>query len=278
MSKLIITHISPDLDACSSVWLIKRYLPDWHQAQVLFVNAGKTFEDKEPDTDPSIIHVDTGLGMFDHHQFAEKLSAARRVLNHLLQQSYVKKKDIEGLNRFVDYVTLIDTFGEVHFPEPTADLYEFNLPRIIDGLKALLQDDHMVVEHVLVLCDAALISLKNKIHAEKELEQGVMFHTRWGKAIAIESKNDETMTIALKSGFSIVVRKETDTGFMRIKAFPAEHIDLSSLHKKVIKIDPKATWFFHASKHMLLNGSSKNKDRIPSSLSLRDIIEIMKEI
>jgi nanoRNase/pAp phosphatase (c-di-AMP/oligoRNAs hydrolase) len=66
--KILVTHFSPDLDAISSCWLIKRYLPDWHTASIKFVPAGQTFENKPVDSVSNIIHVDTGLGRFDHHQ------------------------------------------------------------------------------------------------------------------------------------------------------------------------------------------------------------------
>ena len=37
----IITHKSSDLDAISSVWLLKRFYPNWDGAEVEFVNAGE---------------------------------------------------------------------------------------------------------------------------------------------------------------------------------------------------------------------------------------------
>ncbi|MDO8657462.1 MAG: hypothetical protein Q7K55_01880 [Candidatus Levybacteria bacterium] len=39
--KIIVTHNSPDLDAIASVWLIKRFLPGWNEAEVKFVSAGE---------------------------------------------------------------------------------------------------------------------------------------------------------------------------------------------------------------------------------------------
>jgi hypothetical protein len=37
----IITHKSSDLDAVTSVWLLKRFLPGWEEAEIAFVNAGE---------------------------------------------------------------------------------------------------------------------------------------------------------------------------------------------------------------------------------------------
>ena len=39
--KIIVTHAAPDLDAVTSVWLIKRFLQGWNEAEVRFVPAGQ---------------------------------------------------------------------------------------------------------------------------------------------------------------------------------------------------------------------------------------------
>ncbi len=87
-NKLIVTHMSPDLDAISSSWLIKRYLPEWESADHDFVPAGQTLNGMQPDSDPNVIHVDTGLGRFDHHQLSEKSSATKRVFDYLTESGY----------------------------------------------------------------------------------------------------------------------------------------------------------------------------------------------
>lgn len=53
--KIIVTHSSPDLDAVTSVWLLKRFLPGWEDAKIKFVPAGerlKNLELKIPAKDP----------------------------------------------------------------------------------------------------------------------------------------------------------------------------------------------------------------------------------
>ncbi len=75
--KTIVTHTSPDWDAITSVWVIKRYLPGFEGASVQFVPAGEHLKGTNPKEldqpiekigDNEIIHVDTGLGPLDHHQ------------------------------------------------------------------------------------------------------------------------------------------------------------------------------------------------------------------
>ncbi|OGH19693.1 MAG: hypothetical protein A3D74_00355 [Candidatus Levybacteria bacterium RIFCSPHIGHO2_02_FULL_37_13] len=101
--KIIVTHSSPDMDAITSVWLIRKFLQGWENATVKFVPAGERLArgpvapssripspsvagslralDGTPSSratprsdaiegigEDEVIHVDTGLGPLDHHQ------------------------------------------------------------------------------------------------------------------------------------------------------------------------------------------------------------------
>jgi hypothetical protein len=61
-----------------------------------------------------------------------------------------------------------------------------------------------------------------------------------------------------------------------VKALPRPDIDLSAVYEVFKTKDPAATWFLHASRHMILNGSAKNPDMKPTSLTIPQIIEILK--
>lgn len=277
--KTIVTHMSPDLDAIGSSWLVKKYLPDWDEATVIFVPAGKTLGSMSPDEDPDIIHVDTGLGKFDHHQLDDEgQCATRRVFEYLTEKNLIPKKDWDALARIVDFATKIDHFQEVFFHDPTADIYDFSLNQLIEGLKGVIKNDAEVCNIGYNLLEAQLIVFKRKVHAERELKEGLIFKTKWGKALAIESKNDEIIKYAQKFGYVLVVRRDPEAGHIRIKSLPLKTIDLTPVYKKIISIDKKASWFFHISRHMLLNGSSKNPDSVPSALTLKRVVEIIKNI
>ena len=277
--KTLVSHFSTDLDAVASSWLITRYLPDWNNPSFKFVSAGKTLDDKLPDEDPNIIHVDTGLGRFDHHQFAsDKLSATKRVYDYLLEKQYVKRYDQDALGRIADFATMIDHFGEVHFPDPTSDLYDFSLYRLIEGMKAIGKKDEEIMQHGFILLDGVLELFKKKINAEEEIKGGFIFENKWGKAIALDTQNEETMKMALKQGYRTVAKRNPKTHFIRIKTLPDKDIDLTPVHEEILKADPKDTWFLHSGKHMLLNGSSKSLDSKASSLTLKKVIEILQSI
>ena len=45
--KIIVTHASPDWDAITSIWLLKRFLPGWNTAEIRFVPAGERLKSSE---------------------------------------------------------------------------------------------------------------------------------------------------------------------------------------------------------------------------------------
>ena len=274
---LIVTHKNPDIDAIGSIWLLKRFEKGFEEADVKFVNAGDTYQDQEVDSDPNVVHVDTGLGRFDHHQTAERTCAAEKVLD-FLKEKYKNLGDQEILERLVEVVKQDDHFEECFWPEPLNDRYSFWLAKILDGLKrAGKAKDEDLVELGTRCLDGIFMSLKLKVEAEEEIEkEGEVFQTSWGDSLAVESKNDEVLKVGQKLGYVLVVRKDPD-GMVRIKAQPKSDIDLTKAYNKVKELDPKATWFLHASKRMLLNGSYKNPNHIASKLGLEEIIRVLKD-
>jgi hypothetical protein len=301
--KIVVTHSSPDLDAIASVWLIKKFLPGWENASIKFVLAGERIDGGKwkntNETSPieciesdEVIHVDTGMGILDHHQtISDKVCAAS------LTWDYVKAKNeefrmrdlekikdrIEAISRIIKVITDIDHFKEVFWKDPLADYHEFDLIGILDGLKLQFpnQDDYYV-EFISKSLDAVLHQFENRIWAEKEiLKVGQKFNTKFGKGIGFETINDSVIKLSQKMGYVIAVRKDPRKGYVRIKAVPKTDkidIDLSFVYEKFKTVDPKATWYLHVSKKMLLNGSAKNPKMQPSKLSIEEIIEILKKI
>lgn len=277
--KIIVTHISVDLDAATSAWLIRRYLPQWNEAELKFVSAGTTLENMSPDSNPDIIHVDTGLGQFDHHHIEDRnLCAAKLVLNFLYQNHHILDTDYEALERLMKFVILDDNFADVYLPNPDDDVYDFGLHRIIDGLKRSLKDDVERCDVIFKMLDACLMVLKMKIRAEKEITQGYTFTSSFGKSLALDSENESVIKLALKKGYEFVLLFYSNDNTYRIKTLPSKKYDLTPLYEAIKKVDGKATWFLHISKNMLLNGSSKRPDSVPSSLPLKSVIEIIKNL
>jgi len=276
--KTIVTHFSPDLDAIASTWLIKTYLTGWEEAEIKLVPTGTTLDSHAPDANKNIVHVDTGLGKFDHHQTNKYTSATKLVYEYLIDNNLVDEKEIKPLEIIVDYVNTTDHFGEVFYPEADSDRYDFMIRQLVDGLKVINREQTNLFEIVFQLLDASLLVFKNKESAKEEIKKGFVFHSYLGKSLAIETKNEETIKLALKKGFSLVIRRDPAVGFTRIKTLPNDKLTLKPVYEKIIKKDNKGSWFFHISGHMLLNGSSGNPKLIPTSLSLNKIVEIVKSV
>jgi len=276
--KTIVTHLSPDLDAIASVWLIKKYLPNWNDAQVKFVPSGTTLDNQSPDSDKDVIHVDTGLGKFDHHQTNDYTSATKLVYKYLIGRDYIEEKEIKPLEKIIEYVNSTDHFAEVFYSDPEADRYDFMVRQLVDGLKVINRDEAKLMEIIFLLLESALIVFKNKVNAEEEINRGFVFKSYLGRSLALESKNEEAVKLALKKGFTLVIRRHPEVGFTRIKTIPDKKYNLRPIYEKILEVDKKGSWFFHISGHMLLNGSSGNPKLIPTTLSINKIIEIVKAI
>ena len=289
--KIVVTHTSPDMDAITSVWLIRKSLPNWTEAVVKFVPAGErlrsdkkqmTSDKKNPIEkigEDEVIHVDTGLGPLDHHQTAsDKVCGASLAFDFV--KEHITKHNVEAVERMVRVIVDVDHFKEVFRKDPLADYHEFDLAGILDGLKLQFPGlDDYYVEFVSKCLDAVLHEFENRIWAEKEIEEnGIKFETKKGTGMGFETINDSVVKLAQKMGYAIVVRKDPRKGYVRVKVRPDSQIDLTLAYEKFKKIDPSATWYLHISKKMLLNGSVKNPKMKPTTLSLEKIIEVLKKV
>lgn len=278
-NKIIVTHIFPDLDAITSVWLLKRFDSQFEGAGVELVPAGKTYKDEVVDSDPEVVHVDTGMGRFDHHHTGERTCAARLIFDSLSQENKIPKKYLKALERLIEVVIQVDHFEDFFWDEPASDKYDFCLHHLFDFLKmsGQVNDKEMVVRGSEFL-EAVLFGLGEKIKSEEEIEKGVEFETIWGKSIGLETKFSRVSKLAQKMGYVLVVRKEPETGLVSIKCQPKKELDLSEAFKILKVRDTQADWFFHKSKHIILNGSRHNPKVKPSNLSLQELIKILRDL
>lgn len=300
--KIIVTHTSPDWDAITSVWLLKKFLAGWNDARVEFVPAGNKFRNQEAkvmdqDANPiemfgedEVIHVDTGLTPLDHHQTQDtNVSAASRVWDYVRSQiehdgNKLTAEHKEAISRIVKVVVSTDHFKEVFWKDAIEDYQEMSYLGLLDGLKLIKPNQDLEYLDFGILCLNALTAqFENRIWAEREIkEKGIKFDTRFGKGIGFETINDTVLKLAQKMGYVLVLRKDPRKGYVRIKTLPAQGenkgADLTLVYEELKKKDPDATWFLHVSKKMLLNGSPKNPKMRPSKLGVSDIIKVLERI
>jgi hypothetical protein len=304
--KIIVTHMSPDLDAIGSVWVIKKYLPGWSDAEVKFVPAGNRlervknnpeFEEKailSVDKD-EIMHVDTGRGPLDHHQTADQSTCGASRCWEFVQTELqrlkqpLKEEHIAATNKIIQVIVDYDHFQEVFRPEADADYQDFSFWAINEGLQYLKPgEDDYYVEYGRTCLEYLLSFFINKVWSESEMQKGVEFETRYGKGMGIETINTSVIKFAQKRGYVIVFVKDPRRGHVSIKTLPnhargseetekvRKGIDLTLAYEQLKKMDTEASWYLHVSKKMLLNGSTKNPDMKPTTLTLDEIIKVLK--
>jgi len=277
--KIIVTHVSPDFDGIPAIWLLKKFHPEFANAKVAFVPVGEATYNNEPvDSNPDVLHVDTGGGKFDHHKTDDFTCGAQLVYEWLLGEGYIKEDD-EAIRRLIQVVTEIDHgWDSYRWCESGSDRWEFSIHNILVGRKILNpKQDEKYVEWTVDALDAIYKVLEQKVGAEKELKEGRKFKTRWGEAIAVYTANDTVLDVAIKEGYALVVRKDPGRGYVRITGSNNHQVDLTSAYEMFAKKDPEATWFLHASKVLLRNGSTRNPAMRPTKLGIEEIIAILEK-
>lgn len=274
--RLLVTHHAPDLDAISSVWMLKTFdSQHYGDAKVGFVDPGKTISSAEiqalgfSESDfEEITHVDTGMGEFDHHQpdrGLQHISATSLTYDHVCKLHPDLLQD-KALQELVKVVTDVDHFAECFWPEPNDSKYAFMIHEILDGLqRSGLHTDETQLHFGMTCLKGIYKKLEELEKAKEILATGTEFETKWGKGIAFETRNDTVVKYAQKEGYVVVIKKDPEEGHVRIKAVPKDGVDLTPLADEVMEVDTVGTWFFHPARTMLLNGSDKwhNKKATP---------------
>jgi len=283
---LIVTHRAPDLDAITSVWLLQRFdAQNMGATKLAFVNPGETISahmaEQLGSLPHEVVHVDTGLGEFDHHQEdrgKQYLSAAKLVYEHLSKQRPELQQD-KALASLVGYVTDIDQFAQIDWPESKTIRSRFAIEELISGFTLLPNfDDERMVEIGKSLLDSAYASLNLYLEAEEELNSAESVPLKEGYCVAVLASNDYVIDVAQMQGASMVIKKDPELGNIRIKCRPDFPDDLARLRDAILEKDREGTWYYHPSGKMFLNGSVKKPDQKPSRLELHEVLSLVKAL
>lgn len=284
--KLIVTHHAPDLDAIGATWLLKRFdTQHYGDAHVTFVDPGSTITLEAAEEFGcqlhEVTHVDTGLGEFDHHQperGQQRISATSLVYEHVCRV-HPDLADDKSLSYIVEFITDVDHFGEVNWPDASSKRYLFMIHELIRGMEFTDPHNDDSQLHFGMKClENVYAVLNNRFKAEESIqESGQQFELPIGQCLAIETRNDDTIKIAQKMGYALVVRKDPEAGNIRVKVRPDVELDLKALADKIMEQDKKGTWYYHPSGKMLLNGSVKHRHQTASPLTLNQVVALIKE-
>ncbi|MBI3981230.1 hypothetical protein HY345_04495 [Candidatus Microgenomates bacterium] len=290
--KTIVTHLNPDLDALCSVWLLKRFLPGWTDAEVKFIPAGIVKIDSlKTEEGDEVLVVDTGFGELDHHQSDERTCGAKLVWKHIQKCTMparpaggynvqCTKTETRAIERLLDVVLRIDYDAQdITMPGAADDfnIFLFNERQILRGYRTIYRgQSEKHLELGFTILDSVFEVLKAKIEAEDIIKKGLMFETKWGKGIGAETNNEMYMHLAQQLGFKVVVSKDPKRGHIRIHGLPRVGIDFTKAKQELEQRDPDATWYLHQSLSLLLNGSTANPDMKPTTLTLNEVVDVLR--
>lgn len=236
-------------------------------AELEFVPAGRTLNDAEVDSDPQIVHVDTGGGRFDHHHTADPTLSAAELVRRALAP------DDEPLRRLVEQVTRIDNAEAYPGRQPVF----FNINDLIAGYNALFPNKpHHVAQAMLPNLDAWYEHEARQVRLEQAFKRRREFQTRWGLGIAMQSDDGGSSRLAYRYG-AVLYAYRDQRGYMGVAAQRHSKVDLKPVYLTLKRIDGDADWYLHPSRRLLLCGTPKAPPRQLSTLSLDDLVSVLQE-
>lgn len=251
----LVGHLAPDLDCLAALWMLRRW-GGYGRAAVQFVAAG----DRHPD--PHAIHVDTGGGLFDHHHTADRgLSSAELVRRHV-------RPDDWALEHMITAVTADDhARSNDDGPLRARDL--------IVGLHARYPAaPEQVLQAMELNFDAWYAAALLREEQRRAFAERIEFDTRWGLGVAVEAQSGVASRDAYGMG-AVLFAYRDGHGWMGVAAQAQSAVDLSTVYAQLGYIDADADWYLHPNRRLLLCGSPKSPPRVPSSLTLYDLIDVL---
>lgn len=280
MTKLIVTHIHPDLDAIMSSWLLVRFDQSrYGDAKFEFVPAPHTYKDLPPDNDPNIVHVDVGAGKFDHHKPGGFTTCASKLVWEELVAEKLIDEDDQALKEMVEIALEVDTFADCYWPGTDHPRMALMLHEIIPALHRLqTHDNEAVLRMVFVYLDGVYQRLKDWQNGKEAIHEGEEFESAWGKGIIVTTAADDVSKTAQKMGYDIVVISDVHKGHLKIKTAPGVKLPLKPIYDKIALHEDPKKWVYHNSGHMLFSGSDKGEQKEPTTLHLNDLLEMIKGV
>lgn len=266
--KTLVTHINPHLDDICSIWLFKKYHPDFKDAKVEFISASHNKADQESGDK---IFVGTGGGRFDEHKEGLDTCAGSLVYESLKEQGLLPKdqQTQQALEKLIKWNLLIDTGKAASY-----QFDEFSVQSFIRTKDNSPQTSNKSVELGKEILDRVLEVLKRKEQSLIDWGKRKEFETKLGKSYAVVSETIDREFCREQDGKLFLMY---DPKFKSVQFFGPD-VDLETIYRKVKELDPQASWFLHQSHHMVICGSSSAPESKPTKLSFEQLIEVAKQI
>jgi hypothetical protein len=264
----LVTHHRPHIDDICGMWLLARFWRPRSTPTFRFVSSSE----RDPG-DNTEVWVGVGRGQFDEHKGDIGESATTLVYHFLLAEhvifSPLQKAALDGLVRWVrdEDVGLHDAVENRALSIAAMLRSHFDLHR---------HDSTALVSFGFTLLDDIFAAMVNSEALVVDWQNRVEFDGAWGRAVAVESAAYGVDDFAYQQGFSLLVLLNPARGFRAYRAAARSTVDLTETYETVKRVEPKADWYLHHSRKLLICGSDVAPDSHLSKLSLQDLIRAVQ--
>lgn len=266
---ILATHHNPHLDDICGLWLLRRFIPRFKKAKIIFISQGGKY------LAPHIVGVGVGRGVYDEHKGDIYESATTLVYNEV--KKYVKNKDEKrALQQLTSFVCAEDHAQFMGMPG-----HEFSIASALLAMSKVpyrTHNDTQMFAFGVVALEGLLTSLMHTQRLIRDSKKAIFFETKWGKGIALKTEAPSACVgeHAAQHGCAVFVVINTKTGYRYIKATPkATEVDFAEQFAEVRRRETHADWYFHHSHRMLICGSDVSKTKQLSKLTLKELVAVV---
>ena len=258
------------------MWLLERLDASFKNAKHSYVAANPDVLHKKILSDANHVPVGVGRGAFDEHKGDIGDSAASLVWKFLKKKGLkMTVLEIAAMDELVEWVKIGDQ-GKL-----TGQVFQEFLPHVpityIPKMKGKNSDDATVFGYLYL--DGIFEGLKEKHLLLKDWKHRLTFQTRWGRGVAVESavSSDIVGRQALLTGHVIYIIVNPQSKFRSARASAKSRVDFTRAYEKMKTLEPKAEWYLHHSKKLLICGSTVAANVYLSKIPLKTLAEIVKK-
>lgn len=276
----IATHTSPDLDAIGAFWLLKRFHPDFKDAEIAFVPAGQTAADADAVVDTGGEYHPSRL-RFDHHHFANpsETSATALVFGTLNLVD-------EPLERLVALIT--DGDGRNISDARVRASYDVGIHALVAQWRSDRMPDAEIVERASFLLDTLYARYQRIDAAAREYEEKAVWKSADNEVILLVDAPASATWYAYEREHKIVIfcSQMEHTVAVGANRHPESLVHLGEVVECILARDdiPDAVreelqrWYRHPAGFFTGRGSLKSPDPTPCALeTIMKIADLIDE-
>lgn len=273
--KTIVTHQNPHLDEITCIWLVKRFLKNWDTCSVRYMPTNpKGGTVAAPDKNPNTMYIGVGRGKFDEHKGNVEDSATTLVYKFLIREKKIKLSKIQStaLAELVAYIN--DEDHGRHITQPSA---EFTMGSVNAFLPRVGYKSAAILNFGFIYLDGVFECLVEKAQLAEDWKKAVFIKTVAGPAVALQTTVNAKSVLrkATHEGIQIAVVLNPKNKFRSVRAIPESTIDLTEAFERAHTAEPRAEWYLHHSKKMLICGSDVAENITLSKMSLEKLISLV---